>query len=71
MASSIMSIFEKPDFLRIAGVVAVSYVAFKLALSLLKGFWTYGLGKVLGAGKNLKRYGEWAGELIKVHVTAG
>ena len=64
MASSIMStIFEKPDFLRLAGVVAVSYVAFKLAFSLLSGFWTYGLSRVIGAGKNLKRYGEWAGEL--------
>lgn len=52
--------FEKPEFFRLAGVVAVSYVALKLAISLLRGFWTFGLAKVINAGRNLKRYGEWA-----------
>lgn len=45
------------------GVAASSYLFFKLTLSLVSGIKSFILPKFVGIGANVKKLGEWAGEL--------
>ncbi|KAJ8299541.1 hypothetical protein KUTeg_023601 [Tegillarca granosa] len=48
------------DHFAVAGVVAVSYCSFKLALSILNGIKVFFLSGPLGLAINLRKTGEWA-----------
>lgn len=49
----------------VAGVAAVSYVSVKLVLSILNGIKVFFLSGPLGLSINLRKTGEWAGELLE------
>lgn len=52
------------DVFTVAGVVSVSYFAFRLALSVFNGIKVFLLARSLGLSKNLKKCGQWAGMLL-------
>nr|AGT97388.1 17 beta-hydroxysteroid dehydrogenase 12 [Mytilus galloprovincialis] len=61
MASNVQSFLGNySDLFAVAGVVSVSYIALKLALSIFNGIKVFLLAKPLGLTKNLKKCGQWA-----------
>ena len=66
MAASLATMVFESKFFALAGVVAVSYLTLKFIYSCLKGIRAFIIAKAIGVGKNLRKYGEWAGA-FKVH----
>ncbi|XP_076114650.1 very-long-chain 3-oxoacyl-CoA reductase-like isoform X3 [Mytilus galloprovincialis] len=61
MASNVQSFLGNySDLFAVAGVVSVSYIALKLALSIFNGIKVFLLAKPLGLTKNFKKCGQWA-----------